>query len=787
MSNITSLNDMQGVSIGDGVDASGNDRGSRTSGTGQRSASYIEVSGVSESSTSTDTYGVAAAGGGGSAAAATVSEKTKLLGTAATSSFGSSSELESGHYHHRSGGGGGGSSSSSAYGVLGGSFGSRMRRGTLRVLSALWNGKAKIIILTCFLVLAAIAFGMYEEAEEEGHLHSLAEGADLVLPAPLNWGLAEVRMELGEAPPGGQYMVTTVLRDSDGAAVGDSWVVTVVGDEPPSHLEHRFEIPASYADAPGDLDLVFATDSATAVGAQILVLGVSRYAEYEVIFAALILGFVYVLIVFELIHRALAAMLGAFLALGVLSMLNLQPSLEKVVGWIDYETVMLLFGMMIIVGILAETGVFEWSAVKAYKYSGGNVWRLMYILCFFSAVVSAFLDNVTTILLLTPVTIRMCAVIGLDPVPILLAEVLFSNIGGTATAVGDPPNVILVSTDWTEVVGQSDIEFAEFTGHMALGILFVCSFSFVFLKFLYRGVDLDSKDPPAVAEIKREIFLWQRTRGRIYGNTPEEEVVNSLLENKISALQTLLREQEGSATAAWERSVVELEEKNPIKDKDLLLNSSVVLFGVIILFFIHSVPEIHLNLGWIAIIGAMVLLVVAGVKDLDHVLERIEWGTLMFFAALFVLMDALAELGLIDWIGEQTAALISSVDEDARLATALILVLWVSAIASAFIDNIPFTTAMIPVIKNIANDPNVGVPLRPLVWALAFGTCLGGNGTLIGASANVVAAGMAEQEGITISFNRFFRVGFPMMLFSVVIATIYLVICHVAIGWDVPT
>lgn len=166
-------------------------------------------------------------------------------------------------------------------------------------------------------------------------------------------------------------------------------------------------------------------------------------------------------------------MLGSFVALAVLSVLNKRPSLEVIVAWIDYETVMLLFGMMIIVGILSETGIFEWAAVKAYKISRGEVWRLMTVLCLFSAVVSAFLDNVTTILLLTPVTIRMCNVIGLDPRPILLAEVVFSNIGGTATAVGDPPNVIIVSSNWSEVDGEKDIAFTEFTGHMFVGIILV--------------------------------------------------------------------------------------------------------------------------------------------------------------------------------------------------------------------------------------------------------------------------------------------------------------------------
>lgn len=156
-------------------------------------------------------------------------------------------------------------------------------------------------------------------------------------------------------------------------------------------------------------------------------------------------------------------MLGAFLSLGVLSVIGRQPPLDVILLWIDFETVMLLFGMMILVGVCAETGIFEWAAVKAYKLSGGNYWRLLGFLCLFAGVVSAFLDNVTTILLFTPVTIRMCNVIGLDPIPVLLAEVIFSNIGGTATAIGDPPNILIVSSDWSAVSPQGDIQFAEFT------------------------------------------------------------------------------------------------------------------------------------------------------------------------------------------------------------------------------------------------------------------------------------------------------------------------------------
>jgi len=424
--------------------------------------------------------------------------------------------------------------------------------------------------------------------------------------------------------------------------------------------------------------------------------------------------------------------------------------------------------------------------VKAYKLSKGKVWPLLTMLVMFSAIVSAFLDNVTTILLLTPVTIRMCNVIGLDPIPILLAEVVFSNIGGTATAVGDPPNVIIVSSKWNEVPGQEDIDFVDLTKHLFVGIIFVTAAAYAQLRFMYRNTIFNNPDSPRVAELKREIVIWSKTLRKqgMGGTRPEEKAFITQLQNKIDNLYKDIEEAENSDQESWAETVREMEMDAQIKDFDLFYNTMLVLFVVILLFFLHSLPSLHLDLGWIAILGAISLLLISGIQNIEELMMKVEWATLLFFAALFILIEGLAELGLIDFIGDNTSSLIKDFPEDQRTALSIILILWVSAIASSFIDNIPFTTAMIPVIKAIASDEDVGVPMRPLVWALAFGACLGGNGTLIGASANVVMVGLAEQEGITITFNRFFVLGFPMMLGTTTIAMFYLLICHVAFDWQ---
>ena len=222
------------------------------------------------------------------------------------------------------------------------------------------------------------------------------------------------------------------------------------------------------------------------------------------------------------------------------------------------------------------------------------------------------------------------------------------------------------------------------------------------------------------------------------------------------------------------RDVKELESKYGIKDMRMLKSSGAILGLVILGFFLN--PVLHIPVSWIALIGAVLMLLTTNPHELEEPLEEVEWTTLIFFAGLFVLIHSLQHLGVIEWIGDRVTDAISSFSEDYRLVAALVIILWVSGIASAFIDNIPYTITMIPVVLQISTD--LGLDLSPLIWALAFGACLGGNGTLIGASANVVTAGMAEEAGYPISFNEFFKAGFPIMLLTLVIITMYIVLVY---------
>ena len=440
---------------------------------------------------------------------------------------------------------------------------------------------------------------------------------------------------------------------------------------------------------------------------------------------------VYALIITEVIHRTLAAGLGGLFAVLALNYYTVEPTLtlRAVTTMIDWETIGLLLGMMVMVGIISRTGIFEWFAVEAYKRSNGSIWTLVVILCSVTAVLSAFLDNVTTMLLLTPVTIQLAKVLDLKPIPILISEVLFSNVGGAATMIGDPPNIMIgsgLSPDAIASRGYDDlaehgVTFNDFIIEMAPGILMTIVPTFMLVRYLYR-----------------DEFMGER-----------------------------------------QRDVAELEAKYGVKDVKLLKVSGIILGGVILGFFLH--PVIHVAVSWIAIIGAVLMLLATDSHEIEEALEKVEWSTLLFFAGLFVLVHSLQYLGVIDFIGVYVMKGIElfPVGEGGyiRLSAAILIILWVSAFASAFIDNIPYTATMIPIVLQISDTLNI--ELGPLIWALAFGACLGGNGTLIGASANVVTAGMSEEAGYPISFREFFRAGFPVMILTTMIISVYMIAVYV--------
>ncbi|GAB6180660.1 ArsB/NhaD family transporter [Desulfotomaculum defluvii] len=416
----------------------------------------------------------------------------------------------------------------------------------------------------------------------------------------------------------------------------------------------------------------------------------------QVIFATTVFLLTYAIIISEKIHRAVIALLGAMIVIvgGVLHQ-------EKAVEAIDFNTIGLLVGMMIIVGIARNSGVFEYLAVKAAKTSKGEPLAILVSLSIITAILSALLDNVTTVLLIVPVTFSIAKALEINPSPILISEVLASNIGGTSTLIGDPPNIMIGSA--------TGLGFMDFVINLTPVIIVIMAVTVFLLKIIYR----------------KQLVVREELKQNIMAMNPQDE----------------------------------------IRDVTLLKKSLFVISLTIGGFLLHQ--YVHLESATIALAGAALLLLITGAEP-EHALAAVEWPVIFFFAGLFILVGSLEEVGVIEWIAKEALRFTGG-----ELLPTGMLILWLSAIASAFVDNIPFVATMIPLIQDMGRLGGI-TDLNPLWWSLSLGACLGGNGTIIGASANVVVAGMAEKRGIKWTFIGFMKVAFPLMLVSIIISTIYL-------------
>ena len=419
--------------------------------------------------------------------------------------------------------------------------------------------------------------------------------------------------------------------------------------------------------------------------------------EKEVLAGIIFVG-MYALIVSEKIHRTVLAMLGAILMvfMGILTQ-------EQALQHVDFNTLGLLIGMMILVAITSRTGLFNYVAVWAAKKAKAEPLRLLVYLAFITAGCSALLDNVTTVLLMVPVTFGITRKLQVDAMPYLLVQIMASNIGGTATLIGDPPNIMIGSA-------VPELTFAAFIENLAI----------------IAGINM------VVVVAAFAVFYRKNLHTR-------------------PALQAVVMAQD---------------ERAEIKDWRLLKKCLLVLSVVILLFFLHSFTRVESSL--VALAGAFVLLLITGQKQafVEQAMRGVEWTTIFFFIGLFVAVGGLVETGLIRDLAMRAMAVTGG-----DVTSTSLLVLWLSAIVSAFLDNIPFVATMIPLIQDMGS---MGVAnLTPVWWSLALGACLGGNGTIIGASANLIVAGLAAEQGLKISFVRYFKVGFPLMLVTIMLSTLY--------------
>lgn len=401
-------------------------------------------------------------------------------------------------------------------------------------------------------------------------------------------------------------------------------------------------------------------------------------------------------IISEKVHRSVAALAGA-----VVLLLTHVLTIETAADYVDLNTIGVLVGMMLFVAVVKSSGLFEYIAIWSAKLTRGQPMAILAVFAVITAVLSAFLDNVTTVLLIGPMTIAITQILEVNPVPFLLSQIMASNIGGTATLIGDPPNIMIGSA-----AGLSFADFIVNTGPVVLIIL---------------------------AVVVTIFFLMYRGNLHVESENMEK--------------------------------VLTLDEKLTIKDASLLRKSVIMIVLVVVGFIFHA--QLGIESATVALTAAGVMLLIGG-QDAEDVILGVEWSTILFFIGLFVVVGGLNSTSVIAMLANGMLELVGDNE-----VLAIVLVLWASALISAFLDNIPFVATLIPMIQTMQQG---GMDVLPLWWALSLGACLGGNGSLIGASANVVLAGVSAKNGYPITFMSYLKKGFPLMLLSVAICTVYLLI-----------
>ncbi|MGB7981757.1 MAG: ArsB/NhaD family transporter [Candidatus Nanopelagicales bacterium] len=409
---------------------------------------------------------------------------------------------------------------------------------------------------------------------------------------------------------------------------------------------------------------------------------------------------VYVLIATERVHRVAAALGGAAVVL-VLGIVDSEQAFYSPETGIDWDVIFLLLGMMLVVGVVRRTGVFEYVAIRSAKIAGGKPYGVLVMLVLVTAVASALLDNVTTVLLVAPVTLLLCDRLGLAPIPFLVAEALASNIGGAATLVGDPPNIIIAS--------RAGLTFTDFLMHMLPIVVVILAIFIAMARWMFRSA--------------------------LHGDP---------------------------ARAA---ALLALDEREAIKDSALLVRSGLVLAGILLGFLAQQQTGVAPSV--VALAGAGVLLAISPLQA-GELIDDIEWETLLFFMGLFIVVGALVHVGAL----EQLARGLAGVTGGEPRPTMLVILLG-SGVISAVVDNIPYVTAMSPVVESLINSNPVLGENGGLWWALALGADLGGNATIVGASANVVIAGIAARNGHHITFATWLRYGVPTAVMSLVVCVPY--------------
>ncbi|KAH8373964.1 hypothetical protein KR200_005335, partial [Drosophila serrata] len=492
------------------------------------------------------------------------------------------------------------------------------------------------------------------------------------------------------------------------------------------------------------------------VGFHVVLHNSPEQPKMGLVYTFILIVSLYALVISEYIDRRFGAVLISIGALTLMSCIGLRPTFEMVASWIDFSTLMVLLGSMIMVALMWETGFFDFVTLVAYRTSKGHAWLLIYLLSMIAAIFAAILDNATVVMLLAPACIRVCEAAFLNTKIVLLILAIYAHIGGSMTPVGSAANILIIN----HMSREQSINFTLFTAHM-LPASVMCMLSVYILLFFSVGNRI----------YKVQENQLERRRAM---KQPTEEILHRM--DELRKRRTWLK-----PVSDYYEILATVEANQPPMNFTLLAHIGVAFLFIFAGFVLRSMPITipNASFAWITMLGALLLLILANQPNISPVLARIEWGILLYVSSLFIITEVIVHLGFITWLGQLTTTAVLGVEYSQQTISSMLIILWTSAVFSAFLDNTAVAAVLLKVCIEVEHSEDTILPLMSLVWALLLGSNYGGMGTLLGSLSNEFVAVVAKEHGYDITFMDFFYMGFPVMIFTLMVCSLYLLAAEV--------
>uniref|UniRef100_A0A1I8N1U3 Citrate transporter-like domain-containing protein n=1 Tax=Musca domestica TaxID=7370 RepID=A0A1I8N1U3_MUSDO len=530
--------------------------------------------------------------------------------------------------------------------------------------------------------------------------------------------------------------------------------------------------------------LLFRSKSMEDISLELFVTPVESGQTWIIIWGLALLITIYLLMASDLLHRTFAAILCSSLVIGLVAAVHVRPSLEDVFHGMEFDIIMNFFGISLIMEILAEAGLQDYLAAWSYEMANGHIWPLLNVLFPSSILLVLIFDDITLILFLTPIGLRLCEIMHLNCAPVLACLIISINLGCSLTPNSSLSNYLIFQH---ESLKQENLTYGSFLIHLLPASLLTLLQSYTHLRLLFHNsAQIGTKEPLQVERLRRLTRVWRKVSDRMGAYSLDERSAKDTVDTRIRSLRKRLKRlgKMPDPPSGFEEKVLKLRQNFHLKKIPLLMACLLaILVRFLFVILDQGFQSIQISLGWISVLGALLCLSLCNYEDLEGVLGRIDWATMLFISALFILSKMLEQLGFSEAIGAMLENSLANVETEYRLTLGILAIIGISTGLSLLLSNATLINLLLPVITVLAKNKEVNIPLMPLVWSLALSCSLGANGCLVAGIVNVACTGVASKHGYSITFWDYFKIGFLIMLGNLIIASCYLLLAHVWGQW----